>query len=215
MNRPLICFAIILLVLPAFAAANTYTLRKAYSGRVVDGQNEIIFVNTTITLARGDTIKFQFSPTDKGYLYVLDGFSGKDAVFLTPSKELVTISEGTSKDFDSDGDGIPDLNIYAWRVYTTGATVYATPIREVSAEKPLQEEKPVEPAHEVTENVNNHAPETAPQENVTVQSPPEQNASALTVEKKNSALPIVLILLLTAVILVVIFLLARKKRRPF
>jgi hypothetical protein len=213
--RRLTWLLLVLMTIP-FVSANTYTLRKAYSGRVVDGQNEIIFVNTTITLARGDTIKFQFSPTDKGYLYALDSFSGKDAVFLTPSKELVTISEGTSKDFDSDGDGMPDLNIYAWRVYTTGVTVYATPIREVeaSAEKPLQEEKPVEPAPEVTENVNNYAPETAPQENVTVQNPQEQNDSALTVEK-NSALPIVLILLLTAVLLVVIFLLARKKRRPF
>ena len=209
MNRALIYFAIILLILPAFAAANTYELRKAYSDNIVNGTKEIVFANTTLTLGVESVLKFQFEPKGQAYLYTLDKVQGSDVTFLTPTPQLVTIAEGSSKDFDSNGDGIPDLNIFAWKVYTNGATIYATPIREAETPaEPVQNETP----SQLPEN------NTIPAEQNTTQQPTPENQSSgpesAVTTSRVSAWPFILIA--AAVIIAIgalIFL--KNKRRPF
>ncbi|MEM0231324.1 MAG: hypothetical protein QXW00_01930 [Candidatus Woesearchaeota archaeon] len=204
-------FLLFFLLLIPFVSANTYLLRKAYSGRVVDGQNEIIFLNTTITLAKGDIIKFQFKPTDAGYLYVLDHFSGKEVVFLTPNKELVAISEGTSHYFDSNSDGILDLDIFVKTVYTTGATVYATPISikinetTTQQEQPSQQEaKPPAPEKNVSQEVKVSV------ENSSAESKMNKDA---TTNKKSKLWPALVIIIVLALVLAASILILKAKRK--
>jgi len=208
MNRALIYFAIILLLLPAFAAANTYELRKEYSGNVVDGMREIVFANTTLTLGVESVLKFQFEPKGQTYLYTLDKVQGSEATFLTPTPQLVTISQGSSKDFDSNGDSIPDLNIYVSKVYTTGATIYATPIREAETpSEPVQNATPSQPPENNT---------TPAEQNTTQPQIPENQSSepenAVTTNRV-AVWPFILIAVI-AIIAIIAIILSKNKRRP-